>query len=165
MDGQLGFRDCFNLNTNMRKNSKANVESRPGRVLLVDRHAFMRQAAAAWINLSPGLEVCGMAGDMPHAYMAVRQLRPDVVVAEIMRPRDLGFIRELHRQHPRLPILVFSMREEALHGARARAAGANGYLMKEAGGNELVRRIHAVLEGRIKSESDGPGAEAVQPAA
>jgi hypothetical protein len=38
-------------------------------------------------------------------------------VSEIMRPRDMGFVRELHRWHPSLPILIFSIHDEAIYGA------------------------------------------------
>ena len=80
-----------------------------------------------------------MASGTAQAFRAVKRFHPDVVVSEIMQPHDLGFIRELHRREPGLRILVFSMREEAQYGAQARAAGASGYVMKEAGGENLVR--------------------------
>jgi DNA-binding NarL/FixJ family response regulator len=127
---------------------KTEQARRRRRILLVDRHPLMRGAAAGWINRCPGLEVCGMVSGTAQGFRAVSRLRPDVVVSEILRPRDLGFIRELHRRHPRLPILVFSIQDEALYGAQAREAGACRYLMKDAGGDELVRSIRAMVRGR-----------------
>lgn len=132
----------------MRKKPKSKTDLVRRRVLIVDRHALMRHAAAGWINDGSGLEVCGMADGVTDAFCAVDQLHPDVVVSEIMHPQDLGFIRELHRQHPQLPILVFSMQDAVVYAARARAAGACGYLMKEAGGEALVRSVRAVLRRR-----------------
>jgi DNA-binding NarL/FixJ family response regulator len=132
----------------MGRKSKRDLKGRCRRIVLVDRHTLMRRAAASWINRCPGLEVCGRAGGMAKAFRSINQLRPDVVVSEIMRPQDLGFIQELHRRHPSLPILVFSIRDEAEYAARAREAGACGYVMKDAGGDELVRSIRAVLRGR-----------------
>lgn len=115
------------------------------RVYLVDRHALMRRAAAEWINHCEALAVCGMAGGTAKAFKEINRLHPDVVVTEIMRPTDLDFIEHLHRAHPHLPILVFTIQEEALHRQRAEAAGASGYLMKETGGDQLVRAIQTVL--------------------
>jgi DNA-binding NarL/FixJ family response regulator len=115
----------------------------------------MGSAAADWINRCPSLVVCGIADSVSAAFQAVQQLRPDVVVSEIMRQRDVHFIRNLHRLHPRLPILVFSIHEEAEFGALARQAGASGYLMKEAGGDELVRCIRAVLRKRMDRHPAG----------
>jgi len=127
------------------KNLRISPSSRRRRVFLVDRHVLTRSAEAGWINRCSGLQVCGTAGGTVQAFRAVKLLRPDVVVTEIMRPHDLSFIRELHRRHPRLPILVFSMLDEAVYAARARAAGAYGYLTKEAKLGELARSIRAAL--------------------
>jgi DNA-binding NarL/FixJ family response regulator len=112
----------------------------------------MRRAAAGWINRSSHLMVCGMAGRGAEALKAVERLRPDVVVSEIMRPPDLGFVRELHQRHPRLPILVFTIQDEALYWERAKEAGATGYLMKEQGGNKLVQSVSAVLHERARKQ-------------
>jgi len=89
-----------------------------------------------------------VAGGMAPAFRAIRRSRPDLVVTEIMRRHDLGFIRELHQRQPHLPILVFSIQDQALYAARAKEAGAHAYLMKSAGGEELIRSIRAVVRGR-----------------
>ncbi len=122
----------------------------------MDEHALMRRAAAAWINRCAGLTVCGMASGTAQALRAVKRFRPDVVVSEIMRPHDLGFIRELHRRQPGLRILVFSLRDQAQYAAQARAAGAAGYVMKAAGGENLVRNICSVLRRRPNSPAGAP---------
>ena len=114
----------------------------------MDRHVLMRDAAARWINHCPGLEVCGIVSGTVQAFHAVKRLQPDIVVSEIMQPQSLGFIRELHRRQPGLPILVFSIQDESLYGAQARKAGAADYLMKDAGGINLVEHIRSVLRRR-----------------
>ena len=124
-------------------------------VFLVDRHALMRRVAADGVNLCSALAVCGMSGGVADAFRSIKRLRPDVIVSEIMRPHDLGFIRELHRRHPRLPILVFTIHDAAVYAARARAAGASGYLMKDAGGGQLVRSIRAMLRVRRRAARHG----------
>lgn len=139
---------------NMSRKSQTGLTKPAGRIFLVDRHALMRQAAAEWINRCSDLEVCGMAGVIAQALRDIKRMRPDAVVSEIMQPHDLGFIRELHRRHPRLPVLVFSIHDPAEYGARARAAGAGRFLMKAAGGDKLVRSIRAILRGRFRHPAE-----------
>jgi two-component system, NarL family, invasion response regulator UvrY len=119
------------------------------RILLVDRQALMRRAVANWVNRFPDLLVCGETANTASALHAVRELNPDLVVTEILRQRDFGFIRELHRRHPRLPILVFSFRDEGWYALDALEAGANGYLMKGVEGTRLVAGIRNVLKGHV----------------
>ena len=140
----------------MTRKPTAEQARRCGRILLVDRHALMRHAVAGWINHCPSLEVCGTASGPSQAFHALKRLHPDVVVSEIMEPPSLRFIRELHRRQPGLPILVFSIQDAALYGAQAREAGASGYLMKAAGGNNLVQNICSVLRRRRNGPAGAP---------
>jgi DNA-binding NarL/FixJ family response regulator len=104
------------------------------RIFLVDQSPLARLAVAQQLQQTPGLAVCG-------------QSRPDIVVTDIIQ--DLSFIRNLHRRHPRLPILVFSARDEACYAPRALEAGADGYLLKEGGRDLLVESIRHALAGRL----------------
>jgi DNA-binding NarL/FixJ family response regulator len=142
----MGIRSEVGLR--MSKKAKSDRASRRKRVFLVDQHALMRFAAAEWITRSSGLTVCGMADGVPQTFKAVERLRPDVVVSEIMRPDSLAFIRKLHDRFPRVPIVVFSIQDAAVYAARAREAGASGFLMKDAGLDRLIRTIWTVFRGR-----------------
>lgn len=127
------------------RHPRAARTERRSRIYVVDRHALMRKAAAEWIAGCSDLEVCGTSGSMASTFKAIRRLHPDLVVCEILRPQDLGFIRELHWRHRDLPILVFTSQDAAVYAARAREAGAWAYVMKEAGGDAFLQNIHAVL--------------------
>jgi DNA-binding NarL/FixJ family response regulator len=61
--------------------------------------------------------------DPAGALRAVLDLKPDIVVTEIMRAQDLDFIRSLHQQNPHLPILVFSFRDEGWYAAGLKSGG------------------------------------------
>jgi DNA-binding NarL/FixJ family response regulator len=119
------------------------------RVLVVDQFPVARQALSEWINRTPDLTLCGAAHTKAGALTAVTQLKPDVVVTEILDQQDLSLIRSLHRRHPRLPILVFSFRDEGWYAPRALEAGADGYLMKGVSIDGLVDGIRGTLEGRV----------------
>jgi DNA-binding NarL/FixJ family response regulator len=126
------------------------THSRPRnrRIFVVERNLLMRTAIASWVNRFPDLRVCGEAATQHGAEKAIDQLHPDLVVTEILRKQDVGFIRSLHRRHPRLPILVFSIQDEARYATRALAAGACGYLVKGVDGPGLVNGIRAALKLR-----------------
>jgi DNA-binding NarL/FixJ family response regulator len=55
--------------------------------------------------------------------------------------------KQIRAEHPKLPILILSMHEETLYANRALKAGANGYLMKRAGADELLKAVRSLLAG------------------
>jgi len=121
------------------------------RVLVVDDHPFMRAGLALLINQQADLEVCGEAGNPAEAGEAIARLRPDVVLSDITMPGRSGleFIKDLHAAHPHLPVLVVSMHDEAIYAERVIRAGGRGYIMKEAGGENLLAALRQVLRGEI----------------
>jgi len=127
------------------------------RILLVDRHTFTRRAIAAWINDEADLQVCGMTAGATQALRAANQSRPDLVVSEILRPKDLGFICALHREHPDLPIIVFSTfltlsrLDHHWLGSHAESIGIRAYILKEAGPERLIACIRGLLDGQARS--------------
>lgn len=118
------------------------------RVLIVNGAALWHDALVHLINHACDLQVCGEAFDETTALEQVGRLQPDLVLSEVLRPKDLGFIRELHRRYPQLPILAFSFRDEKSYAPRALEAGACGYLMKSVVGETLLTGIRKALEGR-----------------
>ena len=119
------------------------------RIFIVDDQPLMRIAVTDWINRTDDLELCGEADNTEHALKVLDRMRPSLVLTEIMQPQDFSFIQSLHRRHHRLPILVFSFRDEAWYAPRALAAGACGFLMKNVEGPRLMAGIHDALNGRL----------------
>jgi len=116
---------------------------------LVDQFPISRLAFAEWLKQVPDLRLCGEADCAATALKAIAHLKPDIVVTEVLRQQDLEFIHNLHQQHPRLPILVFSFRDESWYAPLALKAGADGYLMKGVTLDGLMNGIRSTLEGRI----------------
>lgn len=133
---------------NTANNSKIAGHNRK-RVFLVDQFPITRLAVSEWLKETPDLTVCGEADNPASAMPAIGRLDPDVVVTEIIRQQDLGFIESLRQRHSNLPILVFSFRDEEWYAPRALEAGADGFLRKGVGKDALVRGIRDALEGRI----------------
>lgn len=120
-------------------------------ILLVDDHPFMRAGLAHLIDRQPDMRVCGEAGNPAEAFQQLKTARPDLVLTDLTMPGRSGleFIKDLLSVEPRLPILVISMHDEAVFAERALRAGARGYIMKEAGGENLLAALRQVLRGDV----------------
>ncbi|MFY9923530.1 MAG: response regulator transcription factor [Opitutaceae bacterium] len=125
----------------------------PGRkrILLVDDHPFMRAGLAQLIDLQPDMVVAGEAGNPAEAIQKFAVAKPDMVLTDMTMPGRSGleFIKDLRAAYPDVAILVVSMHDEAIFAERALRAGARGYIMKEAGGENLLTAIRQVLSGQI----------------
>lgn len=130
-------------------NATASVGRR--RILLVDDHPFMRAGLAQLIDKQPDMVVCGEAGDPAAAMRELARGRVDLVLSDMTMPGRSGleFIKDLQASHPELAILVVSMHDETIYAERALRAGARGYIMKEAGGDNLLAAIRQVLLGQV----------------
>jgi DNA-binding NarL/FixJ family response regulator len=121
------------------------------RILLVDDHPFMRVGLASLIDRQADLIVCGEAGNPAEAFTQLAKCKPDLVLTDLTMPGRSGleFIKDLKAAEPGLTILVISMHDEVVHAERALRAGARGYIMKEAGGENLLTAIRQVLRGEV----------------
>ena len=121
------------------------------RILIVDDHPFMRAGLAQLIDKQSDLEVCGEAGDPSEAMRKLGQMSVDLVLTDITMPGRSGieFIKDVQAIHPKMPMLVVSMHDEVIYAERVLRAGARGYIMKEAGGENLLFAIRQVLGGQV----------------
>ncbi len=119
------------------------------RVLLVDDHPLTREGLAAIINRQADLEVCGEISNPAEAMSELSKLKPDLMVTDMTMPGRGGieFIKDVRAMLPELPMLVLSMHDEILYAERALRAGAQGYLMKDAGAAKVLEVIRLVLSG------------------
>ncbi len=116
------------------------------RVLLVDDHAILRDSLKAFLSLHAEVEVVGEAADGLEAIQEAMRLRPDVVLLDVAMPglSGLEVTRRLKQDLPGCRILVLSQYGDADYVVPILRAGADGYLLKKAGGNEVLRAIKAV---------------------
>ena len=121
------------------------------KVLLVDDHPVLRRGLGQLINQEPDMMVCGEAEDAPHAFDAVGQLAPDVVVVDVSLKGSNGIelLKNLKARYPALPVLVLSMHDESLYAERALRAGGLGYIMKDEAFEQVLTAIRQVLKGEI----------------
>jgi DNA-binding NarL/FixJ family response regulator len=120
------------------------------RILLVDDHAIVRAGIRALLETLPRLEVVGETGDGVEAVRLARELAPDVILLDITLPglNGLDVAARVSRLEIGSRVLVLSMHAAPEYAARAFAAGAAGYLIKDSAFDELAAALEAVGEGR-----------------
>jgi DNA-binding NarL/FixJ family response regulator len=118
-------------------------------IVVVDDHALFRAGLVSLLKTIPEFEIVGEAGDGREGLSVVEMTNPDVVLLDVNMPVMGGveMVEALHeKQQPRILMLTISKHDEDLFGAIA--AGADGYLLKNAEPDELRRAINHVAEGR-----------------
>jgi DNA-binding NarL/FixJ family response regulator len=119
------------------------------RVVLVDDHELVRRGVAAVLAAEDDLEVAGQFGDGAEAVAACESLRPDVVVMDLRMPGTSGIeaTAALRERLPGTGVLVLTVSEQASDLQEALRVGAQGYVLKGATPDELVRAVRQVALG------------------
>ena len=119
------------------------------RVLLVDDHAVVRAGLRLLLEREEDIEVASEAGDADAAVREARREQPDVVVLDVTLPGRSGIeaLPEIHSAAPEARILVLSMHDDPRYVREAFAAGACGYVLKEAADAEIVTAVREVAGG------------------
>ena len=121
----------------------------PIRVIIADDHPLVRDGLRALIETTPGLELLGEATNGDEAIELARQQRPDVVLMDLSMPGRHGIeaTREIATNGWASAVLILTMFGDDESIFAAMRAGARGYLLKDAGQEELRRAIEAIGNG------------------
>lgn len=119
------------------------------RILLVDDHEVVRLGLKALLDRHPGFEVVGEAGNAREAVELAVDLKPDVIVMDIRLPGGSGIeaCQEITDRQPESKVIMLTSYAEDEMLFSAIRAGAAGYVLKQIGGEDLVRAIEAVGRG------------------
>jgi two-component system, NarL family, invasion response regulator UvrY len=120
------------------------------KILLVDDHALVRKGVARILEQDVELQVrCEEAAQAQDARRLLAQGHFDLVILDISLPggNGLDLLKTLHRDYPRLPIMMLSMYPEDQYAIRAFTLGARGYVCKECAPEHLLTAVRKVLTG------------------
>ena len=119
------------------------------RVIVVDDHAVVRTGLRLLLQSEDDIEVVGEAENARRALFETIQNQPDVVLMDVVMPDQSGIeaIKPVLEAAPQTKILVLSMQDDPSYVREAFAAGASGYVLKEAADTELVDAVRQVADG------------------
>ncbi|HTK88331.1 MAG TPA: response regulator transcription factor [Nitrospiraceae bacterium] len=122
----------------------------PIRLLMVDDHEVLRLGLRTLFSEAGGFEVVGEAGTMAEAISKARELDPDVILMDVRLPDGSGVeaCREIRTQQPQTCVLFLTSYADDAAVLATILAGAQGFLLKEVGSDELLRAVRTVAGGQ-----------------
>lgn len=126
-----------------------NVTDRSLRVLIADDHPVFRHGLCSLLEHVADIEVVGEVGSGADTIVAASSLAPHVIVMDLHQPHNdrIKATLELGRTLPNVGVLILTMDQDNDLIFAAIRAGARGYLLKEATGEDIIRAVRAVARG------------------
>lgn len=126
------------------------------RVILADDHAVVRKGIREFLTESGDIEVVAEALDGDEAIALIEQYRPDVAVLDIQMPKRSGIdvCRHIRAKQWPVGILILTAYDDDPYVLAVLQAGANGYVLKTADADEIVRAVRDVHEGKSALDPD-----------
>ena len=119
------------------------------KVLIVDDHAVVRSGLRMLLDAEKDIRVVGEAGNVGEAVLEARSGKPDVILMDVVMPGKSGIegAPAVLKEAPDAKLLVLSMQDDPHYVREAFAAGASGYVLKEAADTEVVAAVREVASG------------------
>ncbi len=126
------------------------------KVLLVDDHRILLDGLKFLIQNQPGVDEVDTANTVEEALANVRSVIPDLIISDISIPEigGIAFAQKVKTLFPQVKLIFLSMHEEPYRVKEALSTGAEGYVLKKAAHEELLKAIREVSEGGMYFSSE-----------
>ncbi len=120
------------------------------RLLVADDHAIVREGIRALFSGSSDIEIVGEAADGREVVRMASKLEPDLILMDLCMPGSNGTeaIRAIKRRTPEVKIVVLTVQRGEEHVRAALDAGADGYILKDDSGSELLAALKSIAAGK-----------------
>jgi DNA-binding NarL/FixJ family response regulator len=125
-------------------------ESKPLiKVLLADDHALVREGTRRLLEAEPDIRVVAEAGDGNVAIREAERTHPDVAIVDVAMPNMSGIeaTRHIKALLPNIAVLALTAYDDDQYVLALLDAGAAGFMLKDARGQDLVEAVRAVSRG------------------
>ena len=119
------------------------------KILLVDDHRILLDGLKFLIENQPGVEEVATANTVEEALVKVRSATPDLIISDISIPEigGIAFAKKVKSLFPQVKLIFLSMHEEPYRVKEALSTGAEGYVLKKAAHEELLKAVKEVVGG------------------
>jgi DNA-binding NarL/FixJ family response regulator len=147
--GEQSMQFCPDIRPPAQLNTTAEGKGRI-RIVLVEDHAILREGLKALIEIEPDFDIVAEFGSVEDSLEGIARLQPDLVLTDLALPGRSGIelLTEIERLSPLTRKLVLTAHENEEYIRAALSAGANGYVLKDANGAELMLAIRTVSVGQ-----------------
>jgi len=123
----------------------------PIKIILVDDHDVVRTGLRSFLSAQADVQVVSEARNGEEALLRADELRPDLVIMDITMPGMDGLeaTRKLKARQPECLVLALTVHEDKQYFMEMLAAGASGYITKQAAADDLMAAIRAVAAGQV----------------
>ena len=121
------------------------------RIVIADDHALVRQAIARALGDVQGFEMVGQASSAEQAMELVDKQAPQVILMDISMPGmgGLAATETIRQTHPMVKVLILTIHDKEDYLFKAFRTGASGYILKDAGLDELIEAVQTVARGEV----------------
>jgi two-component system response regulator NreC len=118
-------------------------------IVIADDHAVVRQGLRMLLEAEDDLAIVGEAGSLSATQALITEHEPDLLLLDLHMGRELSLtaLPALRAASPRTAVVILTMQDDPAFAPQLLAAGAAGYVLKEASRNDLLRALRTVARG------------------